>query len=227
MKYKLIQSEKQKLIIFFSGFALDYNPFSIITSYEYDILFIYGYSSDNFSSLPDFIMNYENITIIGYSFGAYISGHYMDKISKEIKEKINGYYVINGSYDPVSDNYGIPERIFNMTLKSINTNGIDNFYKNLFDNENHYLDFLKNKPETGDFIEELLFFKSFFNISPPPKIMPDCVMVSQKDRIINAVNQLRYWNLKETVITETETAHFPFYNYKSWDNLIDELLTRG
>ena len=48
----------------------------------------------------------------------------------------------------------------------------------------------------------------------------DSAIISRYDKIIPTKNQLRFWN-NNAVVKILESGHFPFYNFESWNEIVD------
>ena len=100
------KNNNKSLLIFFSGWALDYNPLAHLFSNDIitqkDLLFIWDYRNTNFDF--DF-SSYEKIDIISFSYGVFMSQFIPI-------DKINSHIAICGTFVPISKEFGINPKIF-------------------------------------------------------------------------------------------------------------------
>ena len=117
---------------------------------------------------------------------------------------------INGTLKPIDNNYGIPERIYNLTLNKFNKTTAENFIKNMFD-------FDMEIPVIHRHLEnqksELATLK---NYCAKPDFTYDRVIISDNDRIIPTKNQCAFWNIKPNI----KSGHSPFHLFTKWSELL-------
>lgn len=217
--------DNETLLVFFCGFGLDYRPFSSLFNDKIGTLFIYNYSHTDFYDVEKIVVQYREIILAGYSFGVYMSGLFCSRLSDDAAGKIRKYIVINGTYLPVDPLYGIPERIFNITLTGMEKKGVDGFYKNLFNNDAEYSRFLLYKPEARDFAGELRYLGEISANRLVSRINPDIAIISKNDRIFSPENQKRYWSKAGVHMDTIEASHFPFYSNSLSNTFFQSLFT--
>jgi len=213
------------LIIFFNGWGLDSNPFSGLCASGADVLMINDYSSQTLPGLDTVIKDYKSIYIICYSFG--VAAMMLNPMEiKKVISRAEGIYAINGTLAPVDDRFGIKKAIFERTLKSIADEGTGLFYRNMFDKEAHYDEFMRHKPERSinSQVDELNYFSREFTDFIPGNVCYKKAMVSEKDRIFFSVNQFSFWESVNVKSISIEGGHFPFYKWKSWDQILSDFI---
>ena len=210
--YWLNKKNNNKLIVFFTGWSFDHKPFECIPSYEYDVLAIYDY---NTMTLPEIENNYEEKILLTWSMGVFVAYTLKNKLPIFDKK-----IAINGTPFPIHNEYGIPQKTFDLTLKYAETGLQGKFYQNVFSNDSFLEKYLQN-PITRSIenrVSELVFLEQLIQNSQIEydNKFYDKAIVGLSDKIIPTKNQLTFWgDLAETV----DCGHFPFYNYKSWDEL--------
>ena len=201
-----------KLIVFFGGWSFDFRPFECLESNNYDVLMFYDYNN---LEIPSKIPDYEEKILITWSMGVFIAYYLKDKLP-EFNRKI----AINGTPYPVDNERGIPFRTFDLTLKHAQTGLKQKFYENVFANEEFLKKYLKTPVERTiqNRVEELNALNTLIKNTPVTYDgeFYDSAIVSNKDRIIPFKNQMNMWQNLAKVI---DCGHFPFYNYKSWDEI--------
>jgi biotin synthesis protein BioG len=195
-----------KLILFFNGWGMKNDViqhFEKLDEFEVRIL-NYPYEMEKIEE-----NRYKEIYIIGWSFGVY----YATKFIKENPTiKFTKKIAINGVPETIGD-YGIPEKIFDMTLKNLSEKTIEEFYQNME---------LKKNPSImtniEDLKEELYFFKK--NYLPLENVY-DLAIIGINDRIIPSNRQKKYYKKNLVQIRELDAPHYPFKVLNSWKDIID------
>lgn len=217
MQYHWIRQneDNDKLIVFFAGWSFDYKPFEFLDCKDYDVLFIFDYNEIN--SLPQ-LKHYKNKYLITWSMGvfvAYLQKDYFLDFDKKI--------AVNGTPFPVDDKLGIPQKPFLLTLRHAKTGLEGKFYQNIFAKENEYSNYEKTpvartienrESELKALYEKIksteLKYENFY----------DYALISKFDKIIPTQNQINFWQ-ENAVYKLLESGHFPFYNFKSWDDILN------
>lgn len=217
MKIYLQNNNSDKLILFFCGWGMDENPFSILKS-NCDILYVYDYTTPEFPYF-DF-SKYKNISLLAFSYGVYASA-----IANLPDISIKKSVAVNGTLIPVDDKYGVPLRQFELTEK-MDSQSVVKFRERLFGGEKakeHFDIFEKNLPQRSaqSCTDELIGMKKYVPIFPTPSKNFDKVYIAKYDRCVPTRNQFNFWkNLKNSNIIELECGHFPFFNYDSIEELL-------
>ena len=203
MKYKFYNENNNKLIIFFNGWGMDEFIISHLDRTGFDLLVIYNYNNLDIEYLP--LENYSKKYIVGWSMGVMVSTIFYDCFGE-----IDKYIAINGTPKPIDNRYGIPEKVYKLTLRGFNENSCRRFMENMFETKPPIEKFSNRTLESQK--EEL---KNLMGIEGK-YISFDKVFVSENDNIIPTKNQLNYW--KHPVIIKG--GHCPFYNFKSWSEIV-------
>ncbi len=236
--YWLNRSGNDKLILFFAGWGFDENPFKFLNCGEYDVLMFYDYNDLQFIDIPD----YKEINLIAWSMGVFVASLLREKLPP-----LNKKIAVNGTLFPVHDEWGIPVKIFELTLKHAQAGLQGKFYKNVFGTnfeqyaQNPVARTIENRVDELNSLYELIKNSPSVEAS---KTFYDLVIVSDDDKIIPTNNQLAFWGKNSTphlVVSELkfasllsspsrgeeeyqnpiETGHFPFYNYQNWSDIIN------
>ncbi len=214
--YWLNKNNNENLIIFFGGWSFDYKPFEFLKCGNNDVLMFYDYTEP---LLPENIFDekaYKNIRLVSWSMGVFIAYYLRDKLP-EFSYKL----AVNGTPFPVDNTRGIPERTFNLTLQYAETGLQGKFYKNVFANEDFLAKYLQTPversiPERVAELESLDKFIKSKQLSYDGKYY-DRAIVGMQDKIIPSKNQINCWN---DIAVKLECGHFPFYNFNSWDEIL-------
>ncbi|MFR8991942.1 MAG: pimeloyl-ACP methyl esterase BioG family protein [Fusobacterium sp.] len=196
-----------KLIVFFNGWGMDNKAVDhliIPKNYEVKIVnFPYDLDSSIFK-------NYEDIIAIGWSFGSYYLCKYLNYNNIKLDKVIS----INGVPETIGE-FGIPERIFEATLKNLTPETLKEFYHNMgVDSEN-----LFSNRNFQEIKAELQYFKDNYSLE---KNVFTKAFIGKKDRIIPALRQEKYYNSHNIEISIIQCPHYPFNFFKSWLDIIGE-----
>ena len=204
MKSDFFKNNNEKLIIFFNGWGMDAKIISHLDTEDYDLLVLYDYN-DLDVKFPS-INTYKEIFVVGWSMGVMISTLFDF-------EKVKKYIAINGTPKAIDDKYGIPEKIYKLTVRGFNEASCKKFMERMF-NTTPPLDsfssrtFLSQKEE----LENLMGIEGKY-------VSFDKIIVSTDDKIIPTKNQLNYWK-NPAIIEMVEEGHCPFFRYKKWSEIL-------
>lgn len=214
MQIYLRNNNSENLILFFCGWGMDENPFSMLKS-DSDILFVYDYTQPDFEY--DF-SKYKKVTLLAFSYGVYASA-----IAK--LPEISYSVAINGTLVPVDSSYGVPPKQFALSEK-MDSNTVVKFRQRLFAGEKageHFEIFENHLPQrsASSCTEELLGMKNYFSKYPVLERTFDKVYIGMFDRVVPSKNQINFWQKQnQSNIIELETGHFPFYNFDSFEEIL-------
>ena len=215
-QFWLNKNNNQNLIIFFGGWGSDYHPFVPLNSINYDVLLFYDYRSlAPPGELKQILDSYENISMIGWSLGVWVA----NLIGAPYKNYITVGMAINGTLDPISDENGIPNQIFEGTLQNLSPMNLIKFNRRMIQAPDERRKFETNIPKRGweELRDELKHLKEY--ITPSKNSFFNCAVIGANDLIFPVENQFNAWN--NTVRTyQTNGSHFPFYQYNTWDDII-------
>lgn len=203
MKYKWLHNNKQKnLIIFFNGWGMDEGAVSHLAPEDYDVLMFYDYN--NLVTDFDFsiLENYENIYLIAWSMGVMIATLFDINYKKKI--------AINGTLEPINDNYGIPTKIYDLTIRGFNLVSAKKFQEKMFDIVPKNF---TNTRKLEELRNELIALKSY---SANKEFKYDKILLSRNDKIIPTKKQITYWHVEPNC----DGGHCLFFNFSKWSELL-------
>ncbi len=207
----LNKQNNDKLIIFFAGWSFDHKPFEFLDCKDYDVLILYDYGNESLPQIPV----YKQYFLIAWSMGVYTAYRLRNELP-DFTKKI----AVNGTTLPVDDNYGIPVKPFLLTLRHAKIGLEGKFYQNIFDSQAEFERYMKTPVERSieNREEELLKLYERIKLSETDyENYYDIAVVSTNDKIIPPKNQLNFWgNTAQTF----ESGHFPYYNFKSWTEIL-------
>lgn len=218
MKTYLRDNNSENLILFFCGWGMDENPFSILKS-NYDILFVYDYTTPEF---PEFdFSKYKSVKLLSFSYGVYAGA--IARLPESLK--LDMRVAVNGTLLPVDDKYGVPLRQFELTEK-MDSQTVVKFRQRLFGGEKaqeHFEIFEANLPQRSaqSCTKELLGMKKYVPLIQAGQKQFDKIYISLHDRCVPTRNQMNFWKKYDSSnIIELDTGHFPFYNYEKLEDLL-------
>ncbi len=213
----LISNRNKKVILFFSGWGTDFHPFKPLASTLYDVLIVYDYSDPACEiDLEEALNLYDECILIGWSMGVcYAHRNFPDKSC------FSTAIAVNGTLCPIDKRYGIDPEFAVKTLKAWSEASRKKFNRRMCKgksvlerfNENGVNRTIENQAN-----ELRVIIEEGYCLDEAPNVF-DRVLISDKDFIIPTLNQKRYW--QESVVIDVVGGHFPFYNWQSWDEMID------
>lgn len=215
----LNKKNNNKLIVFFAGWSFDQNPFNMLDCTDNDVLFVYDYNDLTIPKDFDEFSKYENKTLITWSMGVFVAYKL-----KEIFADFNYKLAVNGSTTPVNDTYGIPVRMFELTLKHAQKGLEGKFYQNLFITEDEYELYSANQVQRSieNRVSELenLYTLIKNEINLDGTCFYDLAIVSDFDKIIPPKNQIQCHQKNGTKVINVPYGHFPYYKFNSWEEIV-------
>ncbi len=212
------RQNNKNLIVFFAGWSFDEKPFINLDCCKNDILIVYNYNS---LSIPEDFKNfssYENRSLIAWSMGVFVAYKLKD-LFISFDKKI----AINGTTAPVDDTYGIPVRMFELTLKHAQKGLEGKFYQNLFIDEEEYQKYSSNPVQRPieDRVSELENLYTLVKNEDTTQNIGfyDLAIVSDFDKIIPPKNQIECHKKNSTPIKTVPLGHFPYYHFTSWEEI--------
>lgn len=207
--YWLNKKQNDDLIIFFNGWGMDEKSVQHLDCGKNDVVVFYDYRDIKIEDLE--LSKYKNKFLITWSMGTFMSNIFFDMFN-DIKTKI----AINGTLKPIDNEFGIPVDIYNLTVNNFNELSCKKFIKRMFVG-------LEFPVISGRTIEELkqelidiqnYTVTKYFSFSK--------AVISENDKIIPTKNQHNFWNTQNNVeVKNIQGGHYPFLNYKKWDDILN------
>jgi len=213
MKYKFVDNNSDRLIVFFNGWGMDSNVLNSISG-DFDVLIYWDYRGE--LELPfKPISSYSEAYLIAWSMGVYIANELAEDFDIKFIKKI----ALCGSPYPIHNDYGIKERIFEITCKGLRRMGTDKFFAEIFASND---DSIFNKPsrefeEQVDELENLEVLVNKYGTNSDFKW--NSILIAEKDTIFSMKNLLNYWK-GNAEVTSVNMPHYPFDIYNSWEQII-------
>ena len=211
MKTEFINYDEKNsgLIIFFNSWGFDSEVVRHLSCGGYNVCAVSDYRNLDWDFEEINIEKYEKKYLVCWSMGVYVSS-----VFKRIFDKFDKKIAVNGTPKMIDDEFGIPKRVYSLTLKRFNDESCKKFAQNMFNSFeipfqpkrscDELREELQNLNDINVNLEELKFDKAY---------------ISTEDKIVPAKNQLNYW-LSRTSTELLNTPHYPFSLFNSWSELL-------
>lgn len=213
MRTYLRDNKSKNLIVFLLGWAFDEKPFNVLESVGYDVLFVFDYSD---LELDFDFSKYEKKVLVNFSYGVFMASVIKDKLP-EFDYKI----AINGTLKPINKEFGINEKIFDLTLNSVSEDSMKKFYSRMFDNNLDDEYFGENLPNR-DAVEcknELSKIKEYYLNTQDLSFDFDKILISLSDKIFPSKSQFNFW--QNNNVKQLDAGHFLFYKFTDFSEIIN------
>lgn len=202
MNYKwLNKTNSNKLIIFFNGWGMDEQIVSHLDCEDYNVIVFYDYN--NLDINID-LSNYTEQYLIAWSMGVMTATLFNFN-------NLSSATAICGTPYAIDDKFGIPERIYNLTIRGFSESSSQKFMERMF-SETPTIKSFSNRT----FESKLSELKQMLNYKPNSNFKYSKAIVANSDKIIPTKNQLNYWE-NATIIN---SGHCPFMLYSKWSELL-------
>lgn len=209
----------KNLILFFSGIGGNESLFNhLILETSTSLIFIHDYIDLNFyGDLSHWdeiykLSNGKNTSLLAWSMGVGIANYFVKELDfLNLDTKI----AINGTKQAINLQNGIPPKIFNFTLKNIDS---ATFYHNVLESTPSSNIKLNT---TNELKQELAFIYPLLLNSPAYNDLWDLAIISKDDKIFPTSAQISSWNLSKTKTRFLSLPHFIFSAFSSWQDILD------
>ena len=204
----LNKRNNKNIIVFFNGWGMNETIVSHIDYNKNDVLMFCDYRNLDVEVF-DF-SQYENKFLVAWSMGVYISNLFYDKL-KDFNKKI----ALNGTFYPIDNNYGIIQKIYDLTVNNFNETSCEKFVQRMAINKDFVFD--RTIQELKD---ELVSIKQYAKIELQKTLQYNKVIISLQDKIIPTKNQTNFWKDKIVDIENIDCGHYPFGIFNNWNEII-------
>ncbi len=217
----LLRQDNDALIVLCNGWGMDARPFTVLTGSAYDVLVCSDYSTEQGYPDMDTLCNtYSRCILLGWSMGV----SYGQSVFADVADRFAARIAVNGTLCPIDDDCGIPRAVFQATLDNLTDESLQKFYRRMCGPGQDLEVFLENPPGRsldGQRRELEILLQESRQIDEAESLYTH-VVISSKDRIFPSRNQYRFW--QRSGVKTIEGSHFPFYRWKSWDDVIDSIV---
>lgn len=215
------QAGNESLLIFFTGWGTTPEVAQHLVLPEgWDYLACYDYRTVESTDLPS-LSDYRQTYIAAWSMGVWAAdllAPYLPLPQKAI--------AINGTPLPMHDLYGIPDQIFRGTLEGLDDANRARFNRRMCGGKALLQVFNSfSQRSTENLRSELMGVYQQVEARyayTPPRLHWTKAIISTKDLIVPAPNQLRYWRAAATPTLELEGAgHYPLTAFTHWAEIVE------
>lgn len=193
-----------RLLLIFAGWGMDSNVFAHIVRPGYDVMVIWDYT--DFYIDWSFTSDYDEVCILAWSMGVFA----VNETTHAIDHKVTRRIAVNGTVHPVSDDFGIPESIFQATLDSLSEISVRKFYRRMCATPQAYAHFGQHAPARSvDSLRselESLRNRTFFGVGAD--VRWDLAIIGRDDRIFPRHNQRNAWSARQVPFLEVTDGHY-------------------
>lgn len=215
-KLWLYNNNAPALIIFFNGWGMDENIITHIAAEDLDILLIQDYKTLTDVEIKN---HYKKIYIIAWSFGVFVASQaFQTKPHNAIS------IAINGTENPIHQQFGIVPEVFKGTLENWNNINAEKFMNRIFGGNKTKNSFSSLLPlrQADEQKEELQQLQNLVLTKKSSTFTWDFSIIGMKDAIFLPDNQKKYWQGKTRLLAK-DWPHAPFHLINSWKNLLQEI----
>jgi malonyl-ACP O-methyltransferase BioC len=220
MQSKFIcRNHNNRLILIFAGWGMDARPFKELSHPGYDILVLWDYRDLTFNWQP--LLAYHEICLIAWSMGVFAASLTIHEIVPRITKRI----AVNGTLEPVSSKFGIPEAIYHGTINALSPSSLRKFYRRMCTSAEQFAAFEANRPKRtiSELAEELQAIETHTFFHVPQVDCWDLAIISRNDGIFPAQNQVNAWRAT-TPIQFMDAGHLPDFQMLISRLIIDKEL---
>ncbi len=216
MKIKFVNHHQNQLILFFNGWGMDETVVTHLDSSDYDMLICYHYNSD-FSFDSSILESYEKVYLVAWSMGVWAAATTIQNLDIDITKAI----AINGTLLPVDNIYGINKAIFKGTIEHFSERNKQKFDRRMMSSKADFQSYqsLLSSRTLEDQLEELKLIYALA-LQKTITFAFDKAVIGKNDLIFTEENQNNFWKNKVDIV-EKEWAHYPFFNFLTWKDIID------
>lgn len=215
-----VQAGNETLLMYFTGWGTTPEVAQhLVLSPDWDYFTAYDYRVIQADNLPDF-KSYKHVYLAAWSMGVWAADVLAPFLpTPEIAVAINGTPI------PMHDQYGIPDQIFEGTLRGLDDENRERFNRRMCGGKKLlavYNSF--SARSTEDLREELTgVYQQVRGLSgeDKPNQLWSKALVSERDLIVPSANQTAYWQKHNVAIELLKGAgHYPLMEYNRWKELL-------
>jgi len=207
----------KKLILFFNGWGMDSGLVKHLLPEDYQVIEVHDYTEMSFRFNFE---KYNEINIIAWSMGVWAASVVLPDI------QYNNCIAINGTPFPCHNTYGIPEDVFEGTLKNWNEKNREKFERRVCGLSTAY-DHFKSLANQRNTESQRLELKMIYDLikmnSDSSEIQRNPfqnAVIGTKDLIYSLSNQLNSWSLYKVNHVVKVLPHFPFEKVTKWSDIL-------
>lgn len=185
----------------------------------WDYLVANDYRTISPTDLPA-LRKYGRTYLVAWSMGVWAA-----EVLSDFLPPLKRAIAINGTPMPMHDLYGIPEQIFQATLSGLNDDNRARFNRRMCGGKELLSVYNSFAARSTEELREELFgvYQKVKELRAlqPPRLHWSKALVSAKDLIVPAPNQIRYWECNSVpYCLLPNLGHYPLRQFSSWDELL-------
>jgi biotin synthesis protein BioG len=216
MKYHWLHcSDSTDTLLFMAGWGMGPEPFIPLDSGGLDVLMVHDYRKLDDLDIAALLPRQGRVHLLAWSMGVWAAASLLQGI------EFASATALGGTLRPVDDRRGIPVRVFDETIEKFSTQVLEDFYGAMFDDTAESARFTDSRPRRSlaELRDELRVLRAAAEQQPPPGDIYTRRLVTGRDRIFPARNQVRAWGRDNCTVLPL--PHFPWYRHASWAGLLE------
>ncbi|MDE6308873.1 MAG: DUF452 family protein, partial [Muribaculaceae bacterium] len=137
----ITHNNNKRLIVLFLGWGADEKAFEGLSRPGYDILALWDYRDESLA-LPT--EHYCEVVVIAWSFGVMEASRLL---GNNMPSNVTLLLAVNGTEQPVDNNFGIPKDICEGTLANLSERNLRKFYRRMFTSKEAWDAYSANLPQ--------------------------------------------------------------------------------
>ena len=225
----LHQQGSKDCLLFFAGWGMCPEPFYALPAGSLDVLMVYDYQCLESSELISLLDNintkksYRKIHLLAWSMGVWVAAYLLG--GKKLPAScFTSAIAMGGTCTPINDQFGLPEQSFFNMVEQFSPASVQAFQHSMFADDHEATRFIgafhKGKRSYTAMHHELRALAMVTAVQPSAADIYTSKIVTGRDRIFPARNQIRAWGRKKC--QKLSLPHFPFYQWSSWAGMIKE-----
>ncbi|WP_446009300.1 pimeloyl-ACP methyl esterase BioG family protein [Candidatus Electrothrix sp.] len=232
MKYCWLQQQgNPDCLLFFAGWGMCPEPFYALAAGPVDVLMVYDYRKMEPGKIASLLTRlqehnppYQKFYLLAWSMGVWAAASLLGR--KKIPSlHLASAIALGGTCQPIHDKLGLPEQHFTDMAEQLSPAHIAAFQHSMFSDKEEAKRFLtafqKGKRSVAELQQELLALATASAIQPGPPDIYTSKIITGRDRIFPARNQIRAWGRKQC--RTLSLPHFPFYHWSNWAAMVEAL----
>ncbi len=217
----LIKNNNPRCLIFMAGWGMGPEPFAGIKVQGADLFLCYDYRELTLAPDRNLFCKYQRLDIVAWSLGVWVAAWCFG----ELEFSFASATAIGGTLHPLNDRKGIGVAFFTDMVKNLDEQKLCSFYDSMFTDPVQRAMFMKSRPRRSisSLGDELLSISTMVQTknNREMKDIYDLKIITLRDRVFSARNQLRAWGREKSV--RMEWSHFPFYQQDCRLDLLNEI----
>lgn len=220
-----------RLILFMLGWGCDElavkHLVKPLAKRGFDTICFYDYRETEPVSVSMFD-DYKQVYLVAWSFGVFMAEALWGDAVAEARSGSSRIFTqaiaVNGTPLTIDNQYGIPEKSFDLTLKNIKTSGIEKFQKRAMGE--YFVESSSLCRPIDQLYDELFVLSDWAQSAHDQHVADgsfwDCAIVGSRDLIFPVQNMQRYWDMAGVECITADIPHFPFGHLKTVLDVIQD-----